>query len=99
MSSSRPHLHAPHCTISSVVPVNAPSTREPSWLMNPALDPLTCTPVIPTVWLAASLSGRHSAAARTRDAQSLGSAEPGGRVAKYPPPGDAAAVTADTALE
>src|SRR5262249_32132703 len=82
MSSSIPHLQAPHCRISSVVPVKLPVTRAYSGAggLEGAPNPL--------VWFAAAFSGRTSLAARTRAAHSasLGNGDPGGSVAKCPVP-------------
>src|SRR5690348_4404828 len=70
-SSDRPHLHAPHWKISSVVPVNWPSTRGSSQLSHRgssvppaptgrlASDRCTAAPSGVT-WLGLALSGRGS---------------------------------------
>src|SRR5688572_15425117 len=84
MSSSMPHLQAAHWMISSVVPTKSPSTR---W--NPAQSSRVLA-LEPRVLLAVALSGRISAAGRTRAAHSApdGSVAPSGSVSKRsPPPG------------
>src|SRR5262245_21020173 len=80
MSSSIPHLQAAHWRISSVVPVKLPVTRAYS-----AAGGLTGDPN-PLVLLYETFIWRTSGAPRTRAAQSasLGSAEPGGNVSKWP---------------
>src|SRR5690606_35919186 len=73
-STSIPHLQATHCKISSVLPVNAPETRDlyvpPRFLLWPATE------------LREASCGRISGASTTRAAQveSLGRFEPGGNV-------------------
>ncbi|MFY0522293.1 hypothetical protein ACN28I_03445 [Archangium gephyra] len=85
MSSSRPHLHAPHWRISSVVPVKSPSILPAKLALNSSLAPSMRTPGLPRVWLAVALPGRGShEERRTRPAHSApeGSSEPGGSVPK-----------------
>src|SRR5690349_3129732 len=82
MSSSIPHLQAAHWMISSVVPEKAPSTR-----LKPAQSVrVLALARLPLLAFAAAFSGRISAAARTRAAQSApdGRADPGGSVLKCP---------------
>jgi hypothetical protein len=88
MSSSKPHLHDPHCRISSVVPVKLPLILPEYLELKVLLAPLICTPVIPVVWFAVVLSGRGSQEEyRTwaEQVESLGRADPGGRVEKCAP--------------
>src|SRR5439155_23375985 len=102
-SSDRPHLHAAHWKISSVVPVNWPSTRGSSQLSHRG----SSVPPLPTgrlaserwtaaasgmTWLGLALSGRGSQVERCTWATQAASPgreaqEPTGRSAKYPPLG------------
>src|SRR5579862_8943229 len=93
MLSAMPHLHAAHWMISSVVPVKSPVMRV-SYLSfhveSNAVLFARCTGPSGLAWFWASLSGRGSHGERcTRAAHSasVGSAEPGGSVLKYPASG------------
>src|SRR5690349_4875829 len=86
VSSSMPHLQAAHCKISSVVPLKLPVTRAAIWVLargsplRKLLDSCWLPRVALKVAFTRLFSGRRLTAAA--HAASLGSADPGGRVAK-----------------